>query len=384
MKKKMVAMMLGLSLTAPLAAKAEVNDALLKKLVDKGTLTSAEAEEIQSKNPLNGLKVGGVVFFDYSFGQTGGATKADYNQATLTRAYININKEVTPWFKARITPDLYSDATNGYVVRMKYAYADFLAPDMGLLTDTDIRVGLEQTPWIDFEEALNGYRMQSTMFQDKRGLLTSSDAGVSILGNIGGKLSKDQIAEVGNKNYGGRYGSYYIGVYNGGGYSKTTDANQNKSVQGRVSIRPLPDALPGLQLTYFGISGKGNTAAEPDWNNNTVFLSYQHRYFVASGESYSGKGSLSGSDSNSKSGYSLFGKVVLPMYEKVSLFGRYDSLDPNTDSASSNDNIQTAIAGAGYRIHGDNYLVAAYEKTSDASKNNTDDIKGQIVLQIAF
>lgn len=382
MKKKMVAMMLGLSLTAPLAAKADVNDALLKKLVDKGTLTQAEAEEIQSKNPLSGLKVGGVVYFDYSFGQTGGATKTEYNQATLTRAYININKEITPWFRARITPDLYSDATNGYVVRMKYAYADFLTPDMAFLTDTGVRVGLEQTPWIDFEEALNGYRMQSTMFQDKRGLLTSSDAGVSILGNIGGKLSKEQIAEVGNKSYVGRYGSYYIGVYNGGGYSKTTDANQNKSVQGRVSIRPLPDAVPGLQLTYFGISGKGNTAAEPDWNNNTAFLSYQHKYFVASGEYYSGKGSLSGSDSNPKNGYSFFGKAVLPMYEKVAVFGRYDSLNPNTDS--SNNNIQTNIAGASYKIYGDNYLVAAYEKTHNEANANPDDTKGQIVLQIAF
>ena len=382
MKSKLVAFILGLSLASPLAAKADVNDALLQKLVEKGTITSAEAEEIQSKNPLNGLKIGGVVYLDYSFGQSGGAATTDFNQFTLTRGYININKEITPWFKARITPDIYSDATNGYLVRMKYAYADFLTPDMGYLTDNDIRFGLGQLPWLDFEESLNGYRMQSPMFQDKQKLGTSSDSGLSILGNIGGKLSKEQIAEVGNKSYAGKYGSYHIGLYNGGGYSKTSDSNQNKSIQGRLTVRPLPDMLPGLQLTCFGVSGKGNTAAEPDWTNNTGFLSYQQKHVTASAEYFSGKGNNSGTDENNKTGYSFFGKVVLPMYEKVALFGRYDLLDPNTDA--SNNNIETTIAGASYRIYGDNYIVAAYEKTHNETNANPDDTKGQIVLQISF
>lgn len=379
MKRRLVAFILGLSLASPLAAKADVNDALLQKLVEKGTITSEEAEGIQSKSPLNGLKIGGVVYLDYSFGQKNG-NATNYNDLTLQRAYININKEITPWFKARITPDIYS-TSDGYTVRMKYAYADFLTPDMGHLTDNDIRVGLGQLPWLDFEESLNGYRMQSTMFQDKRGLVTSSDAGLSILGNIGGKLSKEQIAEVGNKSYAGKYGSYHIGLYNGGGYSKTTDSNQNKSIQGRFTIRPLPEMLPGLQLTYFGVSGKGNTAAEPDWTNNTGLISYQQKYVTASAEYFSGNGNFKGDDENTKSGYSFFGKVVLPMYEKVALFGRYDLLDPNTDA--SNNNIETTIAGASYRIHADNYLVAAYETTRDHTKTDADK-KGQIVLQISF
>lgn len=213
MKEKMAALMLGLCLGLPITAKADVNNALLKKLVDKGTLTLEEAQEIESKDPLNGLKVGGLVFFDYSFGENlsgPAATTTPYNQFTLTRSYINITKEITPYFKARITPDVYSDFANGYVVRMKYAYADFLTPDMGPFTDTDVRVGLEHTPYVDFEESLNGYRMQEKMFQNREKLLDSSDVGVSILGNIGGKLSKEQAAEVGNKHYTGRYGSYRI------------------------------------------------------------------------------------------------------------------------------------------------------------------------------
>lgn len=395
MKRKLFALLLGLGLIAPMAAGAEVTDPLLNKLVDKGTLTSQEAEDVQSKKTdispaLKGLSIGGVAFIDYSFGQTGGSTKSNYNRFTLQRGYINIKKEITPWLRARITTDIKtsSTATGDYTIRMKYFYADFLTPDLGPLTSNDVRAGLGQTPYLDFEESFNGYRMQSAMFQDKRGLITSSDLGVSVLGNLGGRLTKEQATEVGSSNYDGRYGTYHIGVYNGGGYGASTENNQDKSIQGRVTIRPLPDMLPGLQLTYLGITGKGNandsaTGKPQGWLNNTGLLSYQHRYGAVSAEYMTGRGSNGGDTSSAKkkNGYSLFARVTMPFYEKVSVFGRYDSLDPDKDT--SNDRIKTYIGGVSYRITGDNYLVAAYEKTQDQTKPQ-DDKKGQVVLQVAF
>ncbi|HXI10389.1 MAG TPA: hypothetical protein VNK06_06240 [Thermodesulfobacteriota bacterium] len=384
MKRKLIALALGLGLLVPAVSGAEVNDPLLKKLVDKGTLTAAEAEEVQGKTPLKGLSIGTTVYIDYSFGQTGGATKSNYNRFTLQRGYINIKKEITPWFKLRVTPDIKtsSTTTGDYTIRMKYLYADFLTPDLGPITDNDVRVGLGHTPLLDFEEGINTYRMQSPMFQDKRGLITSSDMGVSILGNFGGKLTAEQVEEVDNPHYTGRFGGYHIGVYNGGGYSSTTgEQNQNKAIEGRLTVRPLPDVLPGLQLTYFGITGKGNAATNPTWSNNTGILSYQSRYGVFIGEYMSGKGNISGSDTTKKKGYSVFGKFIIPTYRKVAFFARYDSLDP--DTTVSNDRINTTIGGASYRITGDNYLVAAYEKTHDKTKTE-DDKKGQVVLQIAF
>lgn len=395
MKRKLFALILGLGLIAPSAAGAEVTDPLLIKLVDKGTLTAQDAEELQSKktelpSALKGLSIGGVAFIDYSFGQNGGAAKTNYNRFTLQRGYINVKKEITPWLRARITPDIKtgSSTTGDYTIRMKYLYADFLTPDLGPLTNNALRAGLGQTTFLDFEEALNGYRMQGAMFQDRRGLITSSDLGVSVLGNFGGRLTKEQVEEVGNSNYDGRFGTYHIGVYNGGGYGAATENNQNKSIQGRITVRPLPDILPGLQLTYLGITGKGNTndslTGKPEtWTNNTGFLSYQHKYAVASAEYLTGKGSNGGdaSSAKKKSGYSLFAKVTLPVYEKVAVFGRYDYLDPNKDA--SNDKIKTTIGGVSYRLHGDNYIVAAYERTRDQTKTQ-DDKKGQVVLQVAF
>lgn len=384
MKRRLIALALGLGLIVPAISGAEVKDPLLKKLVDKGTLTAADAEEVEGKNTaFKGLSIGTTVFIDYSFGQTGGATKSNFNRFTLQRGYINIRKEITPWFKMRVTPDIKtsSTTTGDYTVRMKYLYADFLTPDLGPVTDNDVRVGLGHTPLLDFEEGINTYRMQSPMFQDKRGLVTSSDLGISVLGNFGGKLTAEQVEEVDNKHYTGRFGGYHIGVYNGGGYSSTAEQNQNKAIEGRLTVRPLPDALPGLQLTYFGVTGKGNAATSPTWSNNTGILSYQSRYGVFIGEYMAGKGNISGTDTTKKKGYSIFGKFIIPTYRKVAFFARYDSLDP--DTTVSHDRINTTIGGASYRITGDNYLVAAYEKTHIQGRAN-DDKKGQVVLQIAF
>jgi hypothetical protein len=383
MKRKLIALALGLGLVVPAVSGAEVKDPLLQKLVDKGTLTAAEAEEVQGKtNWLKGFSIGGLAYVDYSFGQTGGATKTNYNRFTLQRGYINIKKEITPWFKMRVTTDIKTSSTQtgDYTIRMKYLYADFLTPDLGPVTDNDVRVGLGQTPFLDFEEGISTYRMQSPMFQDKRGLITSSDLGVSVNGNFGGKLTAEQIEEVGSASYAGKFGGYFIGVYNGGGYSSAGELNQNKAIQGRVTVRPL-DALPGLQLTYYGITGKGNAASNPTWSNNTGFISYQNKLWAATAQFMKGKGNISGSDTNKKKGYSFFGRVTVPTYTKVAAFARYDSLDPDTTVA--NDRITTTIVGASYRIIGDNMLVAAYEKTHDKTKTE-DDKKGQVVLQLAF
>lgn len=406
MKRKVMALIVGLCLTVPALAGAEVKDPLLQKLVEKGTLSEQEAGDIQSKKgvappavelpeALKGLSIGGVAFLDYATGKSGGATSTAYNRFTLQRVYININKEIAPWMKFRITPDITTSATatGNYVMRMKYAYANFLASDIGPLTNTEVRVGLAQLPWIDFEEAVNGYRMQSAMFQDKRGLLTSSDLGVGVLGNLGGKLDKEQTAKVGSGSYAGRFGSYHIGVYNGGGYSSTTgETNTNKSLQGRLTVRPLPDMLPGLQLTYFGITGKGNAVdtkvgnppnKPQGWLNNTAFASYQQKYVTATAEFYKGRGSNGGDTSYAKrkQGYSYFAKFILPMYEKAAIFGRYDNLDPNKDVKT--DNIKTAIAGLSYKIVGENYIVAAYERTHDKTLPQ-EDKKAQVVLQVSF
>ncbi len=392
MKNRFVPAMLLLSLVACGMSFAEGNDALLDKLVEKGTLTKEEALEIESKKAgqlpayLKGLSIGGLAYIDYSFG-TKSQNDTRFSQFSLTRGYINIKDTITPWFRARITPDVYTATDGSTALRMKYLYADFLTPGLGPLADNDIRVGLGHTPWLDFEESINIYRMQGTMFQERTGVAiqNSADSGVSLLGNFGGTLTKEAQENVGYTSpYSGKYGSYHVGVYNGSGY-KSAETNQDKPIEGRITIRPLPDIVPGLQFTYFGIHGKGNTAANPNkWTDNTGFVSYQNRIVVLTAEYVGGKGEQAGTDEKRHKGYSFFGDFRLPFYDKVSVFARYDNWVNDTTAPHSKQ--MTTIAGLGYRIYGNNYVVAAFEKIhyQQIAAAQADDKKGQVVLQVSF
>ena len=98
-------------------------------------------------------------------------------------------------------------------------------------------------------------------------LFSSADIGVNIRGNFGGQLANAKEI-TGNAGYDGRYGSWHLGVYNGCGYSSAETNYQNKVPEYRVTIRPLPDLLPGFQATYFGLYGQGNSNTRA---NLTVF-----------------------------------------------------------------------------------------------------------------
>lgn len=382
-----------ISLFFPLLARAEIKDPLLQKLVDKGTITKEEAEEIAGKSKvelpkgLQGISVGGLAYLDYSAGTTG-HVETNYNKFSITRGYINIKKDINPWLRARVTPDVTqitntSNSQKGDIeVRLKYYYADILPSDLGFFTENDLRIGLSHAPWLDFQEAINIYRMQGTMFQERFKNFDSADTGVALLGNFGGKLSKELQEDVGyDTQYSGRYGSYHIGVYNGGGYHATED-NQNKVVEGRITLRPLPDSMPGLQLSYLGISGKGNKSTDPEWTNNSGLLSYQNRYLVLTGEYTQAKGQQDGSDEKKKGGYSVFGDLKIPSLDRVAVMGRYDVWDPDTDS--SNDAQNLLITGLSYKVHENNYLLIVYEQMHYENPGYKDDKKGQIVFQVSF
>jgi len=367
------------------------DDSLLETLRKKGVLTEEEVSAIMAEQEkerksllpkaFEGLSIGALAYLDYSAG-TKDKNGTDFNKFSLTRGYVNIRKDINPWLKARITPDVTQLSNGDIELRMKYYYVDLLLPDRGFFTERDLRIGLAHTPYLDFQEAINIYRLQGTMFQERFGNFNSADLGIGVIGNLGGKLSKEQQEEVGYSSpYSGRYGSYHIGLYNGGGYH-ANEANQNKVIEGRVTLRPLPDSVPGLQLTYFGISGKGNKASNPEWKSNSALVSYQNRRIVITGEYVKAKGKQNGDDERNKSGYSIFGDFRLPVHDKISLMARYDVWDPDTDAP--NDKETLTIGGVSYKLYGNNYILVAYEQRQYDTPGSEDDKKGQVVYQLSF
>ena len=327
---------------------------------------------------LKGLSISSEWYLSYQDGQSNNGT--DYSKFALKRGYVTIKKSITPYLTGRVTTDIYTNADGSTAPRLKYLYGQFSMPDMGALTKPSVEFGLVHTPWLDFEEHVNLFRAQDTMFVERNGLFNSADTGITFNTLFGGTMDKDYQNNV-SKNYPGRYGSMALGVYNGGGYH-ASENNQNKVVEGRLTIRPLPDVIPGLQFSYLGIFGKGNTAAEPDWRTNLGFVSYEQKYVTLTGQYYWGKGNSSGSDENEKKGYSFFTEIK-PM-DKYSIIGRYDHFDPNKNV--SDDENDRYIVGFAYMLDKPhhNMILVDYATVKYKQPDKEDDKRVQVTLQVEF
>jgi hypothetical protein len=288
---------------------------------------------------------------------------------------------------------LYQDSTGDWKLRQKYLYGELRPPNAGgVLTEMKGEIGLSHIPWLDFEEALNPYRCQGTMPLERAGVFNSADLGVSLRGNFGGRLANSKEV-VGNDHYDGRYGSWHIGVYNGGGYH-AGEVNENKPVEYRITVRPLPDYLPGFQASYFGIYGKGNNTSfnslgkgyfnfSPDWIVHEGFLSYQHPWFILSAQMFATKGNQGGNWINQPApskpigmranslwtrGYSIFGDVKIPVKVfneyRCHAFYRTDWFNADQDEVIAKSAKYTKlITGMAFHIYKSNLLLLAFEKT---------------------
>src|SRR4029078_751303 len=114
-----------------------------------------------------------------------------------------------------------------------------------------------------FEESIDRYRVQGTMFSEREGLIPgSSDFGLGYLAPLG------------------EYLEVQTGVYNGEGYA-LAEANRYKSVQGRLTIRPFAGrgALNGFRLS--GFYSAGRFARNRPRNLGIVMGSYEATHVAA-------------------------------------------------------------------------------------------------------
>jgi hypothetical protein len=210
-----------------------------------GRAQISPAEGYTPPNDDPAIKVGATIFLDYTYQDAPEVTDADGNRVhsnafNVGRTYLNVTGQLHHLLAFRITPDIVRETGSGsslsgsYTVRLKYGYAQLNLDDW-LPKGTWIRLGLQQTPYVDFQESVYRYRFQGPTFTDREGFLTSSDLAVST-----------RLAFPSN------FGDIHVGVYNGEGYTKP-ESNDQKAIQVRATVRPAPavPVLRGLRLTAF-------------------------------------------------------------------------------------------------------------------------------------
>jgi len=216
------------------------------------------------------IKVGATIFTDFTYVNKPTTKDADGHvinpsSFNVARSYINVTGNISHIVAFRITPDIVretstSSAAGGSLVfRIKYAFLQINLDDW-LPKGSWIRLGIQQTPFLDFEEGVYRYRWQGTLFAEREGFLSSSDAAVSFHGAFPGK-----------------YGDFHVGFYNGEGYSKS-ETNDQKALMIRGTFRPLPmhPFLRGLRLTGFYVADHSVKNAE---RTRAIFNTmFEHKY----------------------------------------------------------------------------------------------------------
>jgi hypothetical protein len=219
------------------------------------------------------VRVGATLFLDYTVTAQPKVTDADGNSVTgnafnVGRAYINVTGNISHIVAFRVTPDVVREtgtgsALNGSLtVRLKYAYAQFNLDDW-LQRGSWARFGMQQTPWVDFIDNVYRYRFQGTTFEDREGILSSSDVGATF-----------------HYNFAGNYGDFHGGIYNGDNYNRA-EANDQKAVMLRGTVRPLPAhaTLRGLRVT--GFYDHDAYVKEAERRRAILGVTYEHPYVNA-------------------------------------------------------------------------------------------------------
>lgn len=236
----------------------------------------------------------------------------------IKRFYLGVDHKFSDVLSGNVTMDI-SRVDNagknvglGFYVKKAYLEAK-LDPALRL------RLGSADMPWIPYAESIYGYRHIEKIIADLDGFGTSADWGLHAMGDVAGGLI-----------------SYQVSAIDGGGYrdpkfTKTID------LEGRVSFR-----YGGFNAGVGGYTGKlGNDVqGGPAYRTATRYnalVAYKDKlagvpvtiggeYFTASNWKV-----LETSPEDKAEGYSLFASAA-PL-DKWSVFGRYDRIKPNKDTA---------------------------------------------------
>jgi Phosphate-selective porin O and P len=303
-----------------------------------GTAASAQVTPAAGYTPPDdtpSIRVGVTLFPLYTYQTTPTATDADGNVINrssfdVARAYINITGQISHLISFRITPDITRESglltlgagssvsSDSLVYRVKYAYAQFNLDDW-MTRGSWARIGIQQTPWVDFDEGIYRYRFQGTTFAERLPLLTtmtSADAGVSFHYNLPSN-----------------YGDFHLGVYNGENYQRV-EVNNEKAFEFRGTVRPFATQAPVLRgirahLVYYN----DNYAAGDERKRVMGNLTFEHQYVNAEFDYLSAKDqTLATAADVSSRGWAFWATPRKPLVNGSSLEAliRYDHFTPNT------------------------------------------------------
>ncbi|MBU0672377.1 MAG: S-layer homology domain-containing protein [Candidatus Margulisbacteria bacterium] len=305
----------------------------LQKMANSIDKKIVSREEIQRMIKAGGVSSGPVgtgaplSALIYARYQKGLSNSTIINNFDITRAYLTLQGSISDNASGKVILDSTRGGSTGMLETfLKCAYVDLNnVLEKGIIPGTTVnaRIGLQPTYWSGWVDGYLGLRVVAASLQSDRGLLTTADFGVGLLGSL------DLI---------GFKTNYVVTGLNGTGFT-AAETNSAKD----VGIKLDSEVMPGLTV------GVGAHAANIDQNGTgskqaNLLVGYKADNYKTYLEALYGLGGL---------GISVAG--LYDVTDVVGLFGRVDQWDPNR--SVSDDQTTNLWAGVTYDWNSNVMLV---------------------------
>lgn len=265
----------------------------------------------------------GVVSFlqyDYEMHERDG-----YNAFDVTRGYLDVTGRLSNRIKVRFTtnvrPTTDASLDANLTARLEYAYLE-----AAWTANRTFLFGMQPTPWLTFEESINRYRVQGSMFAEREGLIPGpSDLGAAF-------VYKRKSFEV------------HGGVYNGEGNGQA-EIDKFKSVQGRVTATVYSMNAGESRVRVSGFYSYGWYARDRPRNVAIAMASFESPHVVATGQYLSATDNPFVVTDVERQGFSFSGEARMGPTGWAAL-GRVDFFNPDADR--ENDNERRYIIGGAH------------------------------------
>lgn len=287
-----------------------------------------------------------------------------YNAFEVTRGYFDVKARLSDRVRVRFTtnvrPTTDASLDANLTARLEYAYLEAKWTD-----DRTFLFGMQETPWLTFEESIDRYRVQGTKFAEREGLIPGpSDLGAAL-------VYKRPSFEI------------HGGVYNGEGNGRA-EIDKYKSVQGRGTVTVYSSDDDQSRARVSGFYSYGWYAKDRPRNVGIVMGSYESRHVVVTGQYLSATDNPFVVTDVERNGFSFFGEARMGATGWAGL-GRVDLFDP--DGSRENDNQRRYVVGGAHWSqlpHGRVGFVATLEQVFRVSTGQKTESRLLVQTQVEF
>lgn len=255
--------------------------------------TPAQAYKVDDKLEVNGKVFANAIQVD---GMATSAADDDASGFHFDRAYFETRYHADSDNMVRITLDQKVEDGSVFV---KYAYWQ------RKLGPVKIKVGQNHTPLVDYiQTEMWKHRYVAKTFTDAVGAETSSDLGVSVLGDAGDMFD------------------YYLSLMNGEGYTHDPDG-AGYAFEGRVEAH-----ASGAHVGLYGhTETKRNGTDNYDPQREVVYAWWENGMVEIGGQYLMADDGSAATSFDSGKGWNVLANVKLPVGKKTTAFARYDTID---------------------------------------------------------